>query len=118
MPPTTARPPYLHGFLELCLLGLLVERPDYGLGLAERLAAAGLGQVPGGTLYPSLLRLETQGLVRTEWQPSASGPQRKYYEVTSQGAETAAQRVAAWRQFRGAVDAATASLVGAEHRGD
>ena len=48
----------LRGFLEPCLLSLLAEHSDYGLSLAQRLAAAGLDEVPGGTLYPALMRLE------------------------------------------------------------
>lgn len=77
--------PWLHGLLELCLLGLLAEQRDYGLSLAGRLAKAGLGNVPGGTLYPALLRLEMTGRVRAMREPSTSGPPRKYFELTNEG---------------------------------
>ena len=72
----------LRGFLEPCLLSLLAEHADYGLSLAQRLASAGLDEVPGGTLYPALMRLEKRGLVAVSWRPSTSGPARKYYELT------------------------------------
>ena len=86
----------LRGFLEPCLLSLLAEHADYGLSLAQRLAAAGLDEVPGGTLYPALMRLEKRGLVAVSWRPSPSGPARKYYELTDAGH---AARRAEWRTF-------------------
>jgi PadR family transcriptional regulator PadR len=75
--------------------------------LAQGLAAAGLGDVPGGTLYPSLLRLEKQGLVDTVWERSTAGPPRKYYQVTTTGRESFAERSDEWRRFRGALDSLT-----------
>lgn len=91
--------PWLHGLLELCLLGLLGEQRDYGLGLAGRLAEARLGDVPGGTLYPALLRLETTGLVRSTREASTSGPPRKYFELTDEGRRALEDRRAEWRVF-------------------
>ncbi|RKN40522.1 PadR family transcriptional regulator [Streptomyces hoynatensis] len=107
----------MHGFLDVCLLGLLAERRDYGLGLVERLAAAGFEEIPGGTLYPSLLRLEKQGLVRTEREPSSAGPPRKYYELTPAGRAALAERVRGWAAFRDAVDAVTSVGSGAGEAG-
>ncbi|MEV4350642.1 PadR family transcriptional regulator [Actinoplanes sp. NPDC049596] len=96
--------PWLHGFLDLCLLAMLRERPDYGYGLAQRLSAAGVADVPGGTLYPALLRLEQQGLAVPDWQPSESGPRRKYYAITHAGREFLDGQATEWRQFRDGVD--------------
>ena len=93
----------LRGFLEPCLLSLLAEHADYGLSLAQRLAAAGLDEVPGGTLYPALMRLEKRGLVAVSWRPSTSGPARKYYELTDAGHTELAARRAEWRTFSTAV---------------
>lgn len=95
---------WLYGFLEMCLLCLLHERRDYGLGLMERLRAVGFGEVAGGTLYPALLRMEKTGFVRTEQEVSVSGPPRKYYLLTECGGEAMRARQAAWLVFRGAVD--------------
>ena len=96
--------PWLHGFLDLCLLAMLREHPDYGYGLAQRLAAAGVADVPGGTLYPALLRLEQQGLAEPSWQPSESGPRRKYYAVTHAGQAALDTQVAEWHRFRDGID--------------
>ena len=101
--------PLLHGVLDLCLLALLVARRDYGYGLAQRLAAAGLGEVPGGTLYPALLRLEKHGLVVVTWEPSDAGPRRKYYEVTDAGREAFAGRAAQWEAFSAGVGTVVAA---------
>ena len=96
--------PWLHGFLDLCLLAMLRERADYGYGLSQRLAAAGVAEVPGGTLYPALLRLEQQGLARPSWEPSESGPRRKYYAITPEGLQVLETQAAAWQRFRDGVD--------------
>ncbi|WP_433368524.1 PadR family transcriptional regulator [Actinoplanes sp. CA-142083] len=101
--------PWLHGFLDLCLLAMLRERPDYGYGLAQRLAAAGVADVPGGTLYPALLRLEQQGLAEPSWQPSESGPRRKYYAVTHAGRTALDAQVAEWQRFRDGIDVLVAA---------
>ena len=97
--------PWLHGFLDLCLLAMLAERVDYGYGLAQRLAEAGVADVPGGTLYPALLRLEQQGYAVPRWEPSGSGPRRKYYAITDAGREFLDGQATEWRQFRDGVDA-------------
>lgn len=105
--------PLLHGVLDLCLLALLAVDRDYGYGLAQRLAAAGLGDVPGGTLYPALLRLERAGLVSAEREPSESGPPRKYYALTPDGHEELSRRERRWRAFTAGVDVV---LARPEHR--
>jgi PadR family transcriptional regulator PadR len=95
---------WLHGFLDLCLLALLRHGPDYGFGLAQRLSAAGFGEVPGGTLYPALLRLEQQGWVSVRWAASESGPRRKYYELTESGLDMLDRDATGWRRFRDGID--------------
>jgi PadR family transcriptional regulator PadR len=103
--------PWLHGFLDLCLLAMLQEKPDYGYGLSQRLAAAGVADVPGGTLYPALLRLEQQGLTCPQWADSESGPRRKYYTVTDDGLRVLKAQTADWRRFRDGVDSLVAAAV-------
>ena len=98
MTDTTAR--LLRGLLEPCLLALLENGADYGLSLAHRLSGAGLEEVPGGSLYPALTRLERRGLVTSSTRPSASGPARRYYELTDAGHAELSVRRAEWRAFR------------------
>ena len=89
------------GVDRLVLLGI----PTGGVPLARRLSAAGLREIPGGSLYPALTRLERRGLVTTAIRPSTSGPARKYYELTSAGRAELAGRREEWRAFRAAFSA-------------
>ena len=94
---------WLHGFLDIALLSLLAEQRDYGYGLTQRLTNAGLGDVPGGTIYPALLRLERQGLAAAAWEASETGPRRKYFELTCAGREHLARLVGQWDEFSASV---------------
>jgi Predicted transcriptional regulators len=96
---------WLHGFLDFCLLGLIDAQRDYGRSLAERLTQAGFGDIPGGTLYPALVRMERQGLIAASKEPSAVGPPRKYYETTAKGREAFRELVGTWERFKAAVEA-------------
>ena len=90
---------WLRGVLELCVLGILTEGPAHGYALAVRLEGAGLGAVKGGTLYPLLTRLETDGLVTSSWQAGTGGPGRKVFVLTETGSTEALRRTARWAQF-------------------
>jgi poly-beta-hydroxybutyrate-responsive repressor len=70
------------------VLLLLRESPAHGYDLLERLKAFGFpGSDPGG-LYRMLRGLEQEGLVRSAWEPSMAGPQRRIYEITRAGSES------------------------------
>ena len=72
-------------FLRPCLLLLLREQPSHGYELLERLRPLGVaGDDPGG-LYRALRSLERDGLVRSGWTSSATGPDRRMYELTRPG---------------------------------
>jgi PadR family transcriptional regulator, regulatory protein PadR len=74
-------------FLRPCILLLLRESPAHGYDLLERSRAFGFtGTDPGG-LYRTLRGLEDDGLVRSSWEPSPQGPDRRIYEITRAGAE-------------------------------
>ena len=73
-------------FLQPCLLLLIAESPAHGYDLLERLTEFGFERDPGG-LYRALRTMESDGLVRSEWQLSSAGPGRRNYELTSRGHE-------------------------------
>lgn len=73
---------YLHG----CLLLLLSEAPTHGYELLERLGGLGFTNADPGTVYRALRRLNDDGLVTSWWEESASGPARRCYRVTPDGA--------------------------------
>ena len=70
-----------------CLLLLLREQPAHGYELLERLTAFGFDRSDPGGLYRALRRLEGEGLVRSSWEPSVAGPDRRTYELTRAGME-------------------------------
>jgi len=74
-------------FLRPCLLLLLREDPAHGYDLLERVQSLGFeGSDPGG-LYRALRALEKEKLVRSVWEPSQNGPDRRIYEITRAGME-------------------------------
>ncbi len=85
--PTEPDPLLPKGFLRPCLLLLLREDPAHGYDLLERVQSLGFnGSDPGG-LYRALRALEREKLVRSVWEPSESGPDRRTYEITRAGME-------------------------------
>ena len=83
----SAEPALPKNFLRPCLLLLLREQPAHGYELLERLRPLGFaGDDPGG-LYRTLRALEADGLVRSAWEPSSAGPDRRIYQLTRKGME-------------------------------
>ena len=84
---TEPSPALPKNFLRPCLLLLLREEPAHGYDLLERVQALGFdGSDPGG-LYRALRSLEKEKLVRSVWEPSETGPDRRTYEITRAGME-------------------------------
>ena len=75
-------------FLRPCLLLLLHESPAHGYDLRERLRSLGFPRDDPGRLYRALRTLEAAGLVRSTWEPSSGGPDRRTYELTRAGEES------------------------------
>ena len=86
------------GVLVLAVLSRL-QVPQYGYSLRQALAEGGM-PVEEGTLYPLLRRLETQGLLASEWDTGCAPP-RRYYRLSHQGARAYAALAGA-RGRRGA----------------
>lgn len=89
----------------MCLLAVVDEEPTYAYRLGTRLAERGLSHVSDGTIYPLVGRLERMGLVAGSAGPSANGPARKYYRLTSAGRSRLATWQEEWQQISAAVDA-------------
>lgn len=96
----------LKGHLDLLLLAILAEGPAHGYAVIESLSlrSKGLFDLPEGTVYPALHRLESQGLLRSRWQNDAPR-RRRVYELTLKGQRALAKRQDEWRKFSKAVDA-------------
>lgn len=87
------------GVLEYCVLALLRHEPSYGVELARRLGRHRVLFASEGTLYPLLSRPRRQGWVSSSWRESASGPPRRYYQLTKNGRAALATFTAAWEPF-------------------
>lgn len=74
-------------YLRPCLLLLLAEGTSHGYELLDQVAALGLDRVDPGGLYRCLRAMDEEGLVRSSWEPSTSGPARRTYELTEEGQE-------------------------------
>ncbi len=88
------------GHLEVLLLRVLVAGPTHGYGVIAALKdrSEGLFDLPEGTVYPSLHRLEDAGLVASEWA-TVSGRQRRVYRLTPTGEAALVERRQDWQRF-------------------
>lgn len=92
-------------FLRPCLLLLLHESPAHGYDLRERLRPLGFSRDDPGRLYRALRGLESAGLVRSTWETSPGGPDRRRYELTPAGEERLRDSAAELRAMYGILGA-------------
>ncbi len=90
----------LKGHLELLLLAALRGRPAHGYAIVAELKdrSGGVFDLPEGTIYPALHRLERQGLIESQWS-DASGRRRRVYRLTRKGQRALGQKAKAWDVF-------------------
>jgi PadR family transcriptional regulator PadR len=89
------------GSLMLGVLARLREE-HYGYTLRQALAADGL-QMEESTLYPLLRRLETQGLLVSEWREEEKRKKR-FYRLSTQGETMLMRLLEEWRRISGSLD--------------
>src|SRR5271156_6343201 len=96
----------LKGHLDGMLLAALEPEPRHGYAIIEALRAGSGGQfdLPTGTVYPALHRLERAGLVQATWSDS-SGRRRRSYQLTPAGRHALDTERSGWRDFSAAVTA-------------
>ena len=96
----------LKGHLELLMLSILAEGPRHGYAMIETLRqrSSGTFDLPEGTIYPALHRLEKQGLLSSEWSEE-SGRRKRIYKLTPRGRQALSQRQQEWQNFSKAVNA-------------
>src|SRR5512144_2719873 len=96
----------LKGHLGLLLLAVLAEGPAHGYAVIESLRnrSGGTFDLPEGTIYPALHRLESQGLLHSHWSGD-SLRRKRVYQLTPKGQQALVKRQEAWKRFSKAVDA-------------
>ncbi len=93
------------GVLDLLILSRLAKGYMHGFGIAEYLhRTSDAFHVEEGSLYPALHRLESQGLIDSEWGVSENNRRARFYKLTPRGRKQIAVDVSNWRRMVEAVN--------------
>jgi transcriptional regulator len=93
------------GTLDLLILKIVALGPVHGYAIARRLQQVSRDtfQIPQGSLYPALHRLEARGLLAADWKSTETGRDAKFYKLTRKGRATLEAESASWRRLADAV---------------
>jgi PadR family transcriptional regulator len=93
------------GTLDLLILKVIALGPVHGYSIAQRLqqVSRGVVQVPQGSLYPALHRLENRGLLAADWSQTDTGREAKFYTLTRKGRAALDAETASWHRLSDAV---------------
>jgi len=94
----------LKGHLDLLLLAAVAEGPAHGYAIVQELRrrSGGVFNLPEGTIYPALHRLEDAGRLKGEWSEE-EGRRRRLYRLTARGRKALVEQKSQWTAFSGAV---------------
>jgi transcriptional regulator len=95
----------LKGHLDSLILAIVAAEPAHGYAIIDELKRRSRGafELPEGTVYPALHRLERADLLESSWS-AASGRKRRVYKLTRRGRRQLEARKSEWRDFARAVD--------------
>jgi transcriptional regulator len=98
----------LPGTLDLLILKAVSLKPLHGYGVLLRIQqiSGHALEIPQGSLYPALYRLEHQGLIVAEWGQSDNNRRAKYYTLTAAGRRRLREETAGWNRLAAAMTAA------------
>jgi transcriptional regulator len=93
------------GTLDLLILKIIALGSVHGYAIAQRLqqVSRDVVQVPQGSLYPALHRLEYRGLLAADWKQTETGREAKFYRLTRKGRITLEAESASWQRLAEAV---------------
>jgi transcriptional regulator len=96
----------VQGTLDLLILKVLSLESRHGWAIAKRIQQISKDtlQVPQGSLYPALYRLEHQGWITSTWRETETGRRAKFYMLTTAGRKRLATEVANWSRLSNAID--------------
>jgi transcriptional regulator len=102
---TDARLDLPQGTLDLLILKALSLEPMHGWGISERIHQVSREtlQIPQGSLYPALHRLERRGWISASWGASENNRRAKYYELTRTGRKRLEAEAQDWERMTTAV---------------
>ena len=98
----------LPGTLDMLILKAVSLKPLHGYGVLLRIRqmSGNALDIPQGSLYPALYRLEHQGLIAAEWGQSENNRRAKYYNITAAGRRRLREETAGWNRLASAIAAA------------
>jgi PadR family transcriptional regulator PadR len=93
------------GTLDLLILKTIALGPVHGYAIAQRLeqVSRGVVQVPEGSLYPALHRLENRRLLTADWKQTETGREAKFYKLTRKGRKQLEAEAASWQRLIDAI---------------
>ena len=93
------------GTLDLLMLKVIALGPVHGYAIAQRLGqvSRGVVQIPEGSLYPALHRLENRGLLAADWKETETGREAKFYRLTRKGRRQLDAEAASWQRLIDAI---------------
>jgi PadR family transcriptional regulator, regulatory protein PadR len=95
------------GSIEMLILSLLESRARHGYEIGKLIEARSGGRLTFAlpTLYPTLLRLESRGLIKGRWVERRGERERCFYRLTAKGRRMLDEQRATWREYVAAVNA-------------
>lgn len=98
----------LPGTLDMLILKAVWLKPLHGYGVLQRIQqiSGDALEIPQGSLYPALYRLEHQKLIAAEWGVSENNRRAKYYTLTAAGQRRLREETAGWNRLAAAITAA------------
>jgi PadR family transcriptional regulator, regulatory protein PadR len=98
----------LPGTLDMLILKAVSLNPLHGYGVLQRIQqiSGNALEIPQGSLYPALYRLEQQELIAAEWGVSDNNRRAKYYTLTAAGRRRLREETAGWNRLASAMASA------------
>jgi len=95
----------LKGTLDMLILKVVAFGPIHGYAISQRIQqiSRDFFQVPEGSLYPALHRLEDRGWLQAEWEETDSGRDAKFYTLTRVGRRRLGAEMVNWERLSEAV---------------
>lgn len=95
----------LKGTLDMLILKVVAFGPIHGYAISQRIQqiSRDFFQVPEGSLYPALYRLEDRGWLQAKWEETDSGRDAKFYTLTRAGRKRLGAEMVNWERLSEAV---------------
>jgi transcriptional regulator len=96
---------FLKGTLDMLILKVVAAGPIHGYAISQRIQqiSRDFFQVPQGSLYPALHRLEEQDWLEAQWKDTSTGREAKFYTLTRKGRKQLETEVSNWERLSDAV---------------